>query len=274
MRIDSHQHFWRYDPEQYPWIDDRMAALRRDFLPEHLAPELEATGIEGTVAVEARPSVAETEWLLSLAATQRFIRGVVGWVPLDSPDVDRELERLASNPLLKGVRHALQGEPDGFMSRSEFDRGIAQLARHHLTYDVLVYERQLPQALDLIDRHPRQLFVVDHLAKPNRQDRRRARWGDQMRLLAMRENCYCKVSGLVTEAAWDRWTVEQLMPYWETVLETFGPDRVAFGSDWPVCLLATTYERWHAVVQRFAEVLSDEEQARVFGKTAAEVYHL
>jgi L-fuconolactonase len=274
MRIDAHQHFWRYTPDAFPWIDERMGVLKRDFLPRDLQPILQEAGIDGTIAVEARPTVAETDWLLSLAAMHPFIRGVVGWLPLASPEVDAHLERYSTNVLLKGVRHALQGEPDGYMSGPAFNRGIGALERHGLTYDVLVYERQLPEVLNLVDRHPRQTFVIDHLAKPNMRDRRRARWTELMRHLALREHCYCKVSGLVTEAVWDQWTDEQLTPYWETVLGAYGPERLLFGSDWPVALLATTYERWSSIAESFTAILSSDERALVLGGTASEIYRL
>jgi L-fuconolactonase len=212
-RIDAHQHFWRYSPETHGWIDDSMAVLKRDFLPEDLQPLLKRRGYDGCVAVQAELSVKETGWLLDLAGQHPFILGVVGWVDLCAADVAATLAPLARRTKLKGIRHVVQGEPDDFMLRPDFQRGIAALGPLGLKYDILVYHRQLPAALALVERFPEQPFVVDHLAKPDIKNGLREPWAAQMRALARRPNVSCKVSGLVTEADWRTWTVDQLEPY-------------------------------------------------------------
>jgi L-fuconolactonase len=273
--LDSHHHFWRYDPAEYGWIDDSMAALRRNFLPADLKPEIDAVGIEGVVSVQARQSLQETRWLLELADQHDFIRGVVGWVPLVSPTVASDLEPLAANPKLRAVRHVLQDESDpDYMLRSDFNEGMWALERFGLAYDVLIYERQLPQAIRFVDRHSRQVFVLDHIAKPRVRDNLLSPWQENIRELAHRENVYCKLSGVATEADWQSWTAGQLRPYLETAIEAFGPRRIMFGSDWPVCLLACKYSTWHRLIRDFTSLLSSAEQQRIFGETAIEAYKL
>ena len=275
MRIDAHHHFWKYDSAEYDWIDEGMSALRRDFLPGHLAAEIRAAGIDGVVSVQARQTVAETEALLDFAAANDFIKGVVGWVPLISPGVEADLAGFANQGKLRGVRHVLQGEPDDlYMLRADFNAGIRALAPHGLVYDILIFERHLPQACEFVDRHPAQVFVLDHLTKPRIKDGVFEPWNTHIRELARRENVFCKLSGMVTEASWSDWTPEQLRPYVETVLAAFGPARTMFGSDWPVCLVASGYARWVETVQRFAASLTADEQARLFGGTAEQVYRL
>jgi L-fuconolactonase len=275
MRIDAHHHFWRYDPAQYAWIDETMSVLRRDFLPAHLAAELRQAEIGGAVSVQARQTVAETAWLLELAERHDFIRGVVGWLPLASPTVREELARFAPNHRLKGVRHVLQGEADDeYMLRADFNAGLDAMRPFGLAYDILIFERHLPGTLKLVDRHPNQVFVLDHVAKPRIWDNLLQPWKDLIRDLARRENVYCKLSGMVTEADWQRWTPQQLRPYAEVVLEAFGPRRVMFGSDWPVCLLAATYEGWKETFEGFVASLSPSERECVWSGTAIEAYKL
>ena len=275
MVIDSHHHFWQYDPLQYPWIDEAKSRLRRDFLPEHLAVEIAAAGVDGVVSVQARQTVEETRWLLDFAERNEFIRGVVGWAPLVSPRVAEELAPLAERTKLKAVRHVLQDEPDpDYMLRPDFDRGISELAPLGLVYDILIFERHLPQAIQLVDRHPAQVFVVDHVAKPRIGEGLLSPWRENIRELARRQNVYCKISGMVTEADWREWTPEQLRPYYDAVLEAFGPRRLMFGSDWPVCLLACDYRRWKDLVGYFIAELSPAEQKRILGETAIEAYRL
>jgi L-fuconolactonase len=274
MRVDAHQHFWFYSQEEYGWIDGPMAAIRRDFLPADLLPLLTETGMDATVAVQARQSVEETEWLLELAEEHDWIAGVVGWVPLVSPQIEETLERLAAKRKLKGVRHVLQGEPDDYMQRDDFNAGIARLRRYSLAYDVLVVERQLPAAIEFVDRHPEQPFVLDHLAKPLIAARELEPWRTHIRELARRPHVACKLSGMVTEASFDTWTVEDLRPYIETVLECFGPGRLMFGSDWPVCTVASSYARWVGVVSDFVKELSTSEQGAILGGNAIKFYGL
>jgi len=273
--VDSHQHFWRYDPQEYGWIDDDLAAIRRDFLPADLAREIAAAGVDAVVSVQARQSLAETRWLLELAEANGFIVGVVGWVPLVSPSVGDTLAELAANPRLVGVRHVLQGEADpGFAARPDFNRGIAALRGLGLAYDVLVYERQLPAAVALADRHPDQVFVVDHVAKPRIRDGVVSPWRERMRELARRPNVYCKLSGMVTEADLRTWTRATLQPYADVVLEAFGPSRVMFGSDWPVCLAGCPYSRWLATVGELCAGLSAGEREDLMGGAGRRAYRL
>lgn len=275
MRIDSHQHFWRYTAAEYGWIDDSMKKLRRDFLPADLQRELEPSSIAGAISVQARQTLAETEWLLDLADRHAFLLGVVGWVPLADPKVTTILEKLAGRKKLRGVRHVVQAEPDdGFLLRDDFNAGVRALARFGLVYDILIYERHLPYAIQFVDRHPNQRFVLDHIAKPRIRDGLVSPWRENLRELARRGNVYCKLSGVVTEAEFTGWTEAQIRPYIDAALEAFGPRRVMFGSDWPVCLAATTYSGWFDVVRRAVGKLPESEQARVFGGTALEAYRI
>ena len=275
MQIDSHHHYWHYDPVEYDWIDDAMASIRRDFLPSDLAETIAPTGIEGGVSVQARQSLEETNWLLSLAADNEFMLGVVGWVPLADPDIRATLATLANHRKLKAIRHVVQGEPDPeFILGDAFNRGVSTLAEFDLTYDILITEGQLRPSIRFVDRHPEQRFVLDHIAKPVIRDNLVDPWQNNIRELARRENVWCKLSGMVTEADYSSWTVDQLRPYAETVLEAFGPERVMFGSDWPVCLVACAYGRWYDIVQEFISSLSASEQERIMGHNAATVYRL
>ncbi|HSU59418.1 MAG TPA: amidohydrolase family protein [Bryobacteraceae bacterium] len=274
MRIDSHQHFWKYDPAQYGWIDESKRVIRRDFLPEHLAEEITRAGIGGTIAVQAG-GAGETEWLLGLAKEWDFIRGVVGWGPLIDPHVEDTIERLATNPKLRGLRHVLQDEPDpNYMLREDFNAGIGKLSAFGLAYDILIFERHLPQTIEFVDRHPDQVFVLDHVAKPRIRAGEISPWRENIRELAKRPNVYCKISGMVTEADWTAWTPDQMKPYIHVVLEAFGANRLMFGSDWPVCLVASTYPKWVILMEEALQELSIAEQERIWAGTAVEAYGL
>lgn len=252
-----------------------MTVLRHDFLPPDLHKEMAASGIAASVAVQARQTVEETNWLLSLAEQNDFMKGVVGWVPLTGPDVGSILEQVAAHPKLRGVRHVLQDEPDeNHILRADFNRGIRELSRHNLTYDILIFERHLPQTIRFVDQYPNQKFVVDHLAKPRVKFKAISPWDEHMRELAKRPNVYCKISGLATEADHKHWTEEQLRPYLDTVLSAFGAKRVMFGSDWPVCLLAVAYQRWVSIVEKVAASLSSSEKQQLWAQTAVEAYGL
>jgi len=256
-------------------MNESMRVLRRDFLPQDLKPELTAAGIDGVVSVHARDTVEETSWLLNLAHQHEFIKGVVGWVPLVSRELASVLETVVSNPKLKAVRHVLQWEADdNYMLRADFNTGIDTLRAFDLTYDILIYERHLPQTIEFVDRHPNQVFVLDHLAKPRIRDRVLSPWRENIIELAKRENVYCKVSGMVTEADYRSWREEDLQPYFDTVLEAFGPRRLMFGSDWPVCLVACSYGRWAEIVLRNIQSYSSQEKERILGGTAQEAYKL
>jgi L-fuconolactonase len=273
--IDAHHHFWRYTPEEFGWIGDGMRAIRRDFSPADLSAEISAAGVAGVVSVQARQSLAETRWLLDLAETSAFIRGVVGWVPLVDANVGALLAELAPRRKFRAVRHVLQGEPDEkYMLRADFNRGIAALHQFNLAYDILIFERHLPQTIEFVDRHPQQVFVLDHVAKPRVREQIFEPWRRNLRELARRPNVYCKISGLVTEADFARWTEAQLRPYFDATLEAFGPARLLFGSDWPVCLVGCTYARWLSLVREWTQSLSAAEQAQIFGGTAIKAYGL
>lgn len=273
MRIDSHQHFWLYRPETHAWITGAMAVLQRDFLPADLEPLLRAEGFDGCVAVQAAQSLDETRFLLRLADESPFVKAVVGWVDLLSPDLPARLEALAPHPRLRGIRHIAQDEPDdAWLARPDVVRGVGTLRRFGLTYDILVYARQLPAALALARALPDQPFVVDHLAKPEIRAGRLAPWREDIRRLAELPHVQCKLSGLVTEASWDAWTPADLRPYLEVALEAFGPSRLMVGSDWPVCLLAADYPTVLGVAREFIRSLSPGEQAAVLGGNAARFY--
>jgi L-fuconolactonase len=274
MRIDSHQHFWRFNPADYGWMKSDWP-IRRDFLPLDLEKELSARNLDGCVAVQARQSLDESRWLLELAEGASIIRGVVGWVDLCSLDVARALEEFAKRAKFVGVRHVVQDEPDDqFMLREDFQRGIGMLHRFDLIYDLLVFPRQLPAAIALAERFPEQPFVLDHLAKPPIRDGGLSPWREQIRQLAKLPNVSCKVSGLVTEADWQNWRAEDFKPYLDVAFEAFGADRLMFGSDWPVCLLAGSYERVFGLVQDYVARLGADVEAKFFGGNAAGFYGL
>jgi len=274
MKIDAHHHFWKYSESEYGWISESMARIRRDFLPEHLADEIREAGVDGVVSVQARQTVAETRWLLEFAEHHPFIRGVVGWVPLTDPAVGDVLGELVTNRALRGVRHVLQGEPSDYMARADFNRGLACLAPLGLTYDLLVLEHQLPETIALADRHPDLPMILDHIAKPRIRDGEIEPWARRIRELARRPHVTCKLSGLVTEADLQTWTADALFPYFQVVLEAFGPQRLMFGTDWPVCLLASSYRRWHETVAGWIAPLSPYERADIMGATACRAYTL
>lgn len=274
MRIDAHQHFWRYTREEYGWIDEPMRAIRRDFLPPDLAPLLAGRRLDGSVAVQARQTLDETHWLLGLARDHSFIKGVVGWVPLADPSTGGVLDSLAGNTRFKGVRHVVQGEPPGFLDAPAFNAGLREVTTRKLTYDILIFANQLEEATRFVDRHPHQTFVLDHIAKPVVQGAPPAAWCRHLRELARRPLVSCKFSGVVTEVPGWQWSPELLRPYFEEVLAAFGPHRLMFGSDWPVCLVAADYPRWFAFVESCTQRLTAAERERVLGGTATEVYRL
>jgi len=275
MQIDAHQHFWRYDEREYGWIDDSMAALRRDFLSEDLKPEMERNGFQGCVAVQARQTLEETRWLLELAERAPFILGVVGWVDLRSPRLRFELRSLAGQSKLVGVRHIVQSEPDErFLLQPDFLRGIAMLEEFDLAYDILIYPRHLPVAAEFVTRFPRQRFVLDHLAKPPIKSGGLDSWARGIRELAAFENVFCKVSGLVTEADWQAWKPENMRPYLDVAFECFGPSRLMIGSDWPVCTVAAPYSRVMDIVKDYLGTYAAEERDAVLGGNAAKFWRL
>jgi L-fuconolactonase len=275
MKIDAHQHFWKYNPATYGWINDAMPELKRDYLPDDLKPLLAANGFDGSIAVQARQDVDETFWLLDLANQNDFIKGVVGWVDLCSPQLPALLEKFANHPKLRGVRHILQDEPDDrHMLRPDFRRGIAQLHQHGLTYDLLLHPRHLPIAVQLVQEFPQQRFVLDHIAKPLIADNVLEPWDRDTRALARFENVWCKVSGMVTEARWKQWKPEDFRPYLDVVFEAFGAERLMIGSDWPVCTLSASYNKTMGLVMEYAKNFTPQQQELVLGRNCARFYGL
>lgn len=274
-RIDSHQHFWAFDPVRDAWVKDGMAVLRKDFLPEDLEPALEANHVSGCVAVQADQSEAETHFLLDLANMNPFILGVVGWVDLQQGNLGGRLKYFSQFAKLKGFRHIVQAEDDpGFLSRPAFLSGVALLGEYGLTYDVLVKPHQLDATAAFVEKFPNQFFVINHLAKPYIAKGERDPWAAQMRVLASHENVYCKLSGMVTEADLQHWKQEDFSFYIQHVLDVFGPERVMFGSDWPVCLLGAEYTEVVDIVEQELDSLTPEEKASVWGETAKRFYKL
>jgi L-fuconolactonase len=272
--IDSHQHFWEYDPAEYPWIKSDWP-IRRSFLPEDLQPLLRKSGFDGCVAVQARQSLRESEWLLELAEKNPFIAAVVGWVDLRSPSVGQQLEQFKGRAKFVGVRHVVQDEPDDrFMLREDFLRGIGTLKQFDLAYDILIFPKQLPAAIELARRFPEQRFVLDHIAKPLIKDALVEPWAAQIRELATAQNVYCKLSGMVTEAPWRAWNTKDFQPYLDIVWEAFGPDRLMAGSDWPVCLLSGEYEGTMGLVQRYLDQFGALDRKKVLGANAVRFYRL
>ncbi len=276
MNIDSHQHFWKYNPQRHGWITSEMSILKRDFLPEHLFGELQANGVDGCIAVQADQSEDETEFLLKLASQHASkIRGVVGWLDLSSSKLPERLAQYANFHKLRGLRHIVQSEPDDrFMLRQDFCRGLAKLRDFNLTFDILIYPRQLPAAIELVEKFPDQKFVLDHIAKPSIHTGEIDAWSKQIRSLATSLNVYCKVSGLVTEANWTSWRAAEFDRYLDVVFDAFGVDRLMFGSDWPVCLLAASYRQVRDLVTDYTARLGTEVQRKIFGFNAIQFYGL
>jgi len=275
MRIDAHQHFWRYNADEFDWIDDSMSALRRDFGPADLKVEFDRTGFQGSIAVQARQSLEETRWLLDLAAPSPLILGVVGWFDLRSPDLRSQLREFAGNPKLVGVRHVVQGEPDDrFLLRPDFLRGIGALEEFDLAYDILIYPRHLPVAAEFVQQFPRQRFVLDHLAKPLIKSGSIHPLEEGMRELAKFPNVYCKLSGMVTEADWAAWTPGDFRPYFDVAYEAFGPKRVLYGSDYPVCTVAASYGQVKALLADYVASFTESERADLFGGNAQRWYRI
>ncbi len=275
MRIDAHQHFWIYNPDEYAWIDDSMDAIRRNFLPPDLDPELENNGFGGSVTVQTRQTLEETRWLLELAEQNPAILGVVGWVDLCSANVKSQLREFAKNPRLIGVRHIVQAEADDrFLLRHDFLRGIALLEEFDLAYDILIYTRHLPVAAEFVERFPRHRFVLDHVAKPPIKTGEIEPWATGIRRLAQFPNVFCKLSGLVTEADWEHWNPEQITPYLDIAFESFGPRRLMIGSDWPVCMVAASYQRATKIVENWLLQFPPDTRDAVLGGNAQRFWKL
>ncbi len=276
QRIDSHHHFWQYSEDQYPWISESMGILRNDFLPDDLLFETQPEGVSGVISVQARQSIEETTWLLSLAQKNDWIKGVVGWLPLAMPNIRETMAGFRHENKLCGLRHVVQEEQDdGFLARSDFNDGVRAIKEFGWVYDLLIYARQLPFAIPFVDRHPDQIFVLDHVAKPNiAAGKYDEEWDRNLKELAKRPNVFCKFSGVATEVRGESWTILAIKPYWETALEAFGPKRLMFGSDWPVCKLKTSYADWIRAVASLASELGEDEHSHFWYWNAMRAYSL
>lgn len=274
MRIDAHQHFWHFDPVRDAWITDDMSVIRRDFLPGDLLPHLQEHGFDGCVTVQADQSDTETRFLLENAKNHDFIKGVVGWVDLRAHDLEARLEQWADDKKLKGFRHILQAEKPEYMLSPEFVRGLGAIGKHGYTYDILVFPSHLETVEKLLENFDNQYFVVDHIAKPYIRSGEIREWERDLRRVASFPEVHCKVSGLVTEASLTDWKPGDIFPYLEVVLDAFGPGRLMYGSDWPVCLLAASYERQLDIVESFFSRLSPGERERIMGLNAIDFYQL
>ena len=275
MIIDSHQHFWKYEPIKHDWIDDDMSVIRRDFSPSDLAKVYQENSIDGCVAVQADQTLEETDFLIDLAFNNNFIKGIVGWVDLRAENIEKVLEKYSSDKIVKGFRHVVQGEPDhNFLLRPNFSRGISLLEKYNFTYDILVFPHQLGSVLEFVKKFPNQKFVIDHIAKPYIKDGYFEGWATMMTAIGKHENVSCKMSGMVTEAEYNTWTPEQIHPYMNVALEAFGSSRILFGSDWPVCLVAGNYSKIKKLTTDFISQLSQIEQNSIMGTNAIEFYNL
>ena len=282
--IDSHVHFWKYHKVKDAWITNEMKILQRDFLPQHLEPELLENGVDGIVVVQADQSENETTFLLELAKKNPVIKGIVGWVDLQNENIENKLVYYAQSPIIKGCRHIVQAESEGFLRGERFLNGIKLLKNFNFTYDILIYENQLKEAIEFVNKFPEQKFVIDHCAKPaikNKSindpitiDPMAIGWKEGMHEISKNENVYCKLSGLITEAKWNNWNEKDLYPYLDCVFEFFGIERLLFGSDWPVMLLSGTYTKWKDLLENYMKQFSDKEKQRVFGENAIKFYNL
>ncbi|MFT3825849.1 MAG: amidohydrolase family protein [Chitinophagaceae bacterium] len=272
--IDSHVHFWKYDKIKDAWITDDMKVLQQDYVPATLASTLKRNGVDGVVAVQADQSETETLFLTELAKTHSFIKGVVGWVDLRAANLEDRLQYFSQYPIIKGWRHIVQGEPDDFLLREDFQRGIAALKAHGYTYDILIYHHQLNAAIEMVAKFPDQPFVIDHCAKPDIKHKDIDAWRSAMTTIAQNSNVYCKLSGLFTEATWKSWSAADFYPYLDVVFKAFGTDRLMFGSDWPVMLVSGMYVQWKSLLEKYMENFSTEEKENVFGMNAERFYKL
>lgn len=275
MTIDSHQHFWNYDPVRHSWIDDNMKVIRKSFTPNDLKKVYTENDIDGCVAVQADQTLEETDFLLDLADKNSFIKGVVGWVDLRADNIEDVLESYSDKDKLKGVRHIVQGEPDhNFLLRPNFLNGISKLEKHNLVYDILIFPHQLGAAIEFVKKFPNQKFVIDHIAKPYIKDGFYDGWSVLMKEIAKYENVFCKISGMTTEADYNSWTPNQIQPYINLVLEAFGTKRIMYGSDWPVCLVAGNYKQVKDLATNSITHFSLDEQNAIMGQNAIQFYDL
>ena len=274
MQVDSHVHFWKYEKIKDAWITDKMKVLQQDYLPQTIMSVLKGNGIDNCIAVQASQTELETLFLIELARTHDVIKGVVGWIDLQNENIKERLDYFFQNPIIKGWRHIAQSEPGDFLLRKNFQRGIQALQPYSYTYDVLVYHYQLKPALEFVTKFPEQKFVIDHCAKPDIVNKKIDEWKSLMQEMAKQPNVYCKLSGLLTEAKWKQWSPAEFYPYLDVVFDSFGTDRLMFGSDWPVILLSGMYVQWKSLLEKYMENFTQDEREKIFGDNAIQFYHL
>ena len=274
MKIDAHQHFWNYDPVRDSWIDNTMEVIKRDFLPLDLKEILKNNNIDGCISVQASQSEEETIFLLKLASENSFIKGVVGWVDLRADDIEEKLEAFSKDKNLVGIRHILQGEDESFMLKDDFQNGISKLNKYNLSYDVLIFPKHLKSTIKLVSNFPEQTFIVNHIAKPNIKDGKIELWKKDIEELAKYSNVYCKVSGIVTEADWNNWAVSDFTKYLDVIFNSFGVNRIMYGSDWPVCLVAGEYESQLEIIKDYISNLPVADREKVMGDNACKAYNI
>ena len=274
MSIDTHVHFWQYDKVRDAWITDSMKILQQDYLPQTIAGTLRRNGINGCIAVQADQSELETLFLMELSKSHDIIKGVVGWVDLQNENIEERLRYFSQYHVIKGWRHIVQGEPDDFLLKPAFQRGISALQSYNYTYDILIYPRQLKTALEFVSKFPEQKMVIDHCAKPEIAEKKTDEWAGLMKEIAKSPNVYCKLSGLFTEAKWKQWSPAEFYPYLDVVFKAFGTERLLFGSDWPVILLSGMYVQWKSLLEKYMENFDKEEKEKVFGGNAVRFYNL
>lgn len=275
MRIDAHQHFWKFNPVEYSWISGSMWVLKRDFFPGDLLRHLKQVNFDGSIAVQARQNLEETRWLLKLAGEYDFIKGVVGWIDLCSEEAEGQIAEFASDPKLVAIRHVLQDEPDDkFMLRDSFLRGIRLLKKFDLVYELLLFPGHLHNAVQLVKKFPDQQFVLDHIGKPLIKDKILSPWKEGIHQLAMQPNVFCKLSGMVTEASWTGWSSSDFVPYLDVIFDSFGPTRLMIGSDWPVCTLASDYKETIQIIIDYIALNSETDRELIMGGNAEKIYNL
>ena len=272
--IDTHVHFWKYDKVKDAWITDDMKILQKDFLPRDLFPVLKENNTKGVIAVQADQSEKENEFLIAMAKENPLIKGIVGWVDFQNKNIENRLLYYSKFPVVKGFRHIVQAEPAGFLGNKNFLEGIGLLRKYNFTYDVLIYENQLQEAIEFVNQFPQQKFIIDHCAKPDIRSKSFTNWRKSIQEIAEHENVYCKLSGLTTEANWNTWNENDFYPYLETVTDSFGINRIVFGSDWPVVLVSGGYSKWKKLVESFVRDFSKEDKEKIFTKNAIEFYNI
>jgi len=272
--IDTHVHFWIYSKTRDAWITDDMKVLQQDYLPEHLMLNLKRNAVDGCVAIQVSQEEVETRFMVELSKTHDIIKGVVGWIDLRADNIDEKLASFSENSIIKGYRHIVQAEPDDFLLRTDFQRGVHALKQYNYTYDILIYPSQLKSALDFVSKLPDQKLIIDHCAKPDIKNKNIDDWKKWIQEIAQHPNVYCKVSGLFTEANWKGWAASDFYPYLDVVFEAFGIDRVMFGSDWPVILLSGIYVQWKSLLEKYMEMSNQEDKEKFFGLNAVQFYNL